>query len=118
MVEQVDNFVSHKYGKFKNSQVKYYKEKLRKKIFWLILYTDEKTKKDFENIDVIKFHENLISEISSCNELLFYPKDFVEVINSLEQALCVLESDKFDFVQYKKLVFDAGAILKRMEVGD
>lgn len=114
----MDNLISHKYGKFKISQVKYYQKKLRKKIFWLILYTDDNTKGNFGNIDVVKYHENLLFEISSCNELFLYPKDFVEIINFLEAALLVLKEDDFDFNKYKKLVFDAGATLKRMRVGE
>lgn len=83
----MDNLVPHKYGEFKISQINYYKQKLRKKLFWLVLYTDKNTKKDFENIDVVKYHKNLLFEISNCNKLLLYPKDFVEIINSLECAL-------------------------------
>ena len=114
----MDNMVTHKYGEFKQEQTEYYQNKLRKKIFWLVLYTDKNTKDDFENIDVVKYHENLLSEISSYNELLFYPKDFVEIINTLEQALSILKSDNFDFIRYKKLVFDAGALMQRLKVGD
>ena len=114
----MDKMVSHKYGEFKQEQTEYYQNKLRKKIFWLVLYTDKNTKDDFENIDVVKYHENLLSEISSYNELLFYPKDFVEIINTLEQALSILKSDNFDFIRYKKLVFDAGASIQRLKVGD
>lgn len=118
MVKQMDNFVSHKYGIFKESQIEYYQEKLRKKIFWLVLYTDKNTKADFDEIDVVKYHEDLLFEISRYNELLLYPEDFVEIINALESALYILKSDRFNFRKYKKLVFDAGALLKRMKVGD
>ena len=118
MVELMDKMVTHKYGEFKQEQTEYYQNKLRKKIFWLVLYTDKNKKDDFENIDVVKYHENLLSEISSYNELLFYPKDFVEIINTLEQALSILKSDNFDFIRYKKLVFDAGALMQRLKVGD
>lgn len=114
----MDKFVSHKYGRFTQQQVDYYTEKLRKKIFWLVLYTDENTKEDFRNVDVVKYHKDLIFEISGYNKLLKYPKDFVEIINSLNCALTMLQSDNFDFKEYKRLVFDAGALLKRMEVGD
>lgn len=114
----MDKMIHHKYGTFKNVQTDYYQEKLQKKIFWLILYTDEKTKNDFDNVDVINYHENLLNEISSYNELLYFPKDFVEVINSLESALNILKSKKFNFKKYRKLVLDAGALLKRMKVGD
>ena len=110
--------VSHKYGEFKQEQTEYYQQKLRKKIFWLVLYTAKNTKEDFENIDVIKYHENLLFEISNYNKLLLYPKDFVEIINTLESALTILKSDDLDFVKYKKLIFDAGALMQRLKVGD
>ena len=97
MVDLMYNLVPHKYGEFKISQIDYYKQKLRKKIFWLVLYTDKNTKEDFENIDVVKYHKNLLFEISNCNKLLLYPKDFVEIINCLECALTVLQSEEFDF---------------------
>ena len=114
----MDKMVSHKYGEFKQEQTEYYQNKLRKKIFWLVLYTDNNTKDDFENIYVVKYHENLLFEISNYNALLFYPKDFVEIINILESALTILKSDEFDFARYKKLVFDAGALMQRLKVGD
>ena len=113
----MDKMVPHKYGKFKESQVEYYKQKFRKKIFWLILYTDKRTNQNYQDIDVKQFHENLIFEISNCNELLLYPKNFVEIINRLESALKVLTSEEFDFRKYKKLVFDAGALIESVEVG-
>ena len=106
----MDKFITHKYGEFKESQVDYYKQNYERKYFgWC--YT-------LIRIDVVEYHKNLLSEISSCNQLLLYPKDFVEIVNSLESALTVLESDEFDFKKYKKLVFDAGALLQRMKVGD
>lgn len=118
MVNQMDKMITHKYGEFKNAQIDYYQEKLRKKIFWLILYTDSKTKNDFDNIDVVKYHENLLLEISSYNGLLDFPDDFVEIVNSLESALNILKSKDFNFYKYRKLVLDAGALLERMKVGD
>ena len=34
MVNQMDKMIPHKYGKFKECQVDYYKDKLRKKIYF------------------------------------------------------------------------------------
>ena len=87
MVELMNKMASHKYGEFKQEQTDYYQNKLRKKIFWLVLYTDKNTKDDFENIDVVKYHENLLFEISNYNALLFYPNDFVEIINTLSERM-------------------------------
>lgn len=113
---QMDN-VKHKYGEFKPNQVEYYQQKLRRKLFWLILYTDENTNQDFKNVDVVKYHEHLLFEISNYNKLLLYPKNFSEIINTLDSALSILKSDHFDFLRYKKLVFDAGDLLIN-KVGD
>lgn len=112
----MDN-IKHKYGEFKPDQVEYYQQKLRKKLFWLILYTDENTNQDFKNVDVVKYHEHLLFEISNYNKLLLYPKNFSEIINTLDSALSILKSDHFDFYRYKKLVFDAGDLLIN-KVGD
>lgn len=114
----MNQYVTHEYGKFKLDQVEYYQTKLRKKIFWLVLYTDKNTKEDFSNVDVVKYHESLLFEISSLNKLLLYPKDFVEIINTLDSALTILKSDHFSFLKYKKLVLDAGALMQRLKVGD
>lgn len=114
----MDSIVLHKYGKFRKSQVEYYKNKLRKKIFWLILYTDENTNKNFISVDVVKYHKNLLCEISSYNELLLYQNDFVEIVNKLEEALNILQLDTFNFQEYKKLVLDAGALMNNLKVGE
>ncbi len=114
----MSKLVPHKYGVFTSNQIEYYQEKLRKKLFWLILYTDEETKDEFKNVDVLKYHKDLLFEISSYNALLLYPENFTEIINSLETALGVLESNHFNFKRYKRLVFDAGAKLQQLKVGD
>lgn len=113
----MDN-VKHKYGEFKPNQVEYYQKKLRKKLFWLILYTDEETNQDFKNVDVVKYHERLLFEISNYNKLMLYPENFSEVINTLDSALSILKSDHFDFSRYKQLVFDTGDLLINKKVGD
>lgn len=118
LVRPVSNLVEYKYGTFKPDQVEYYKKRLRKKIFWLILYTDRNTNEDFNNVDVVKYHENLLFEIASLNKLLLYPDNYVEVINTLESALNILKSDHFNFHQYKKLVFNAGDLMEQIKVGD
>ena len=114
----MDNRIIHKYGSFKKEQVEDYITKIRKKIFWLILYTDPETKSAYEDIDVHGYHENLMYELSGLNSLLFYPKELVEILSLLESALHMLESDSFYFRKYRRLVFDAGALVKDMEVGD
>lgn len=118
MVAEMDNFIKHKYGEFKEYQVRDYQRKLRKKIYWLVLYTDKATRDDFRDVNVVRCHENLMFEISRYNELLFYPKNFVEIISNLESALYILKSGHFNFQKYKHFVLHAGALLDELEAGE
>lgn len=110
--------IDHKYGTFSYPQIDEYKTKMRKKIFWLVLYTDENTNQDYKHVDVVQYQENLMSQLAGLNSLLSYPVELVEMLSILEEALAVLKSDDFNFKRYKKLVFDAGAIIQHMKVGD
>ena len=46
------------YGHFDDLQIEEYKEKLHKEMFWLLLYTDPKTKDEFKNVDFEKSCRN------------------------------------------------------------
>lgn len=107
--------IKHKYGEFTEKQILEEKNKLRKSIFWLILYTDPKTRDKYTYIDPVRYHENLMKRISGFNSLLMSSTDIVEILTILEAALIELKKDDFNFTIYRKLVFDAGALLK---VGD
>lgn len=104
--------VKHKYGKFTEQQILEEKNKLRKSIFWLILYTDPETKNEYPYTNPINYHKNLMKRISGLNSLLMSSTDMVKVLSLLEAALMELEKENFDFKTYRKLVFDAGALLK------
>lgn len=110
--------ISHKYGKFNNEQFADYKKRMRKKIFWLIIYTDPKTNNDYKNVDVVMYHKKLIEQLSGLNSLLFYPSGMVDILCALEYALEILNKEEFDFKHYRKLVLDAGAMVDRLKVGD
>ena len=113
----MDNLISFEYGECTVHQVEFYKTKLKKKIFWLIIYTDPNTNEPYKDFDVKKFHKNLIEEFSSFNSMFDFPDDFLEIVNCLNEAFDILESDNFDFQKYRKLVLDAGALVKSMKVG-
>lgn len=114
----MDNLISFKYGECTKHQLEFYRTKLQKKIFWLLIYTDPNTCKPYKDFDILHYHKNLISEFSSLNSMFKFPDDFLEIVNRLNGALTILDSDTFDFQKYRKLVLDAGALLKSMKVGD
>lgn len=118
MVNLMGKLIPFEYGECTEHQLDFYKRKLQKKIFWLIIYTDLNTCEPYKDFDVLRFHKNLIEEFSSFNSIFDFPDDFLEVVNCLNEALIILESEHFDFKKYRKLVLDAGALLKSMEVGD
>lgn len=110
--------IKHKYGTFDESQLETYKTKMQKKIFWLVLYTDEQTKYDFINVDVEKYHIKCMEQLSGLNSLFGYPTDIVDILITLEMAFSVLQDrNGFDFAKYRKLILDAGAMIKRLKVG-
>ena len=110
--------ISHKYGTFDDKQFVNYKNRMRKKIFWLIIYTDPKTNKDYKNVDVAMYHKKLMEQLSGLNSLLFYPSRMIDILCALEYAFEILNKEEFDFKHYRKLVLDAGAMVDRLEVGD
>lgn len=114
----MDKYISQKYGKFSKEQIDFYKEKMQKKIFWLILYTDKKTNEEYKDVDVVKYHKYIMNQLSGFNSIMMYPNELVEILSIMELALKILESDYFDFPKYRKLIFDAGALIKNMKVGD
>lgn len=103
--------IKHKYGEVTSKQIESYKTKLRKKLFWLIIYKDENTNKDYKNVDVESYQINLMKQMDGFNSIMNYPSDMVDVMSILEAALIELCKDNFDFNTYKKLVFDAGSLI-------
>ena len=109
--------INHRYGTFNSNQFESFKTKMRKKIFWLILYTDERTNTNYKNINVKEYQKNLMKQISAFNSLLFYPDEMVDIINNLEAARLELEKSDFNFKTYKKFVLDAGDYMLALKVG-
>lgn len=111
--------VKYKYGTFDEQQIDFYKTRFQKKIFWLILYTDENTRHDFGNIDVEKYHVKCMEQLAGFNSLFGYSPDMVDILVTLECALNVLQDhDGFDFTKYRKLILDAGGMVKRLRIGE
>lgn len=110
--------IEHKYGEFTKTQLDEYKEKLHKKMFWLLLYKDPKTKDKFPEMDDTGFKsyfEFLMKEIDGLNELLFYPEQIVEILSLLMAAWLETLKDEFDYQAYRKLVLDAHHLVDKIK---
>lgn len=110
--------INHKYGTFDVTQFNKYKDRMKKKIFWLIIYTDPETNEPYKNVDVTTYHKHIMEQISGLSSLLFHSSKIVDILCTLETAFSILNKEKFDFQSYRKLVLDAGAMMDRLKVGD
>lgn len=110
--------IEHKYGKFTKEQIEYYKTKLRKKLFWLIIYTDKRTNQEYQDVNVESYQTNLMRQIDGFNSILYYPNEIVDIMATLEAARIELKKEEFNFPAYKKLIFDAGSMIDNLKVGD
>ena len=109
--------VKHKYGTFEKGQISATKEKLRKKIYFLLLIADPSTADNYD-VDVVAAFKNVQHVLDGYNSLVGYPKEVVTVASLLEKAMLNYQED-FDFQLYRKLVLDAGReVLNIKEVDD
>lgn len=107
----------YKYGEFSSNQIAQTKEYMRKRIFFLLLIVDPKTKDEYENVNVKEAFECELKKLGGLNSILFYPPELVRIIALLEAALNELSSPTFNWNKYRKLVLDAGnEVLKIKEV--
>ena len=108
---------TYKYGKFDDNQVLNAKNDMRKRIFFLLLCVDPKTKDNYTNININDAFEGTLTEFGGLCELLDNPPQFVHIMSLLEAALLEYNSENFNFRVYRKLVLDAGnEVLKIEEV--
>lgn len=105
-----------KYGYYSSTQISSIKKSIQKSIFYLLLYVDPQTRDQYPDIDVNKAFQSLQFRINGLNSILLEPPELVATMGYLESAQQILNSD-FDFINYRKLILDAGAeIMKVKEV--
>ena len=112
-----DNIIKHRYGAFAEKQFDEYKKLLHKKLFWLLIYKDPKTKDDFPDVDKQAYEQyfrNVMREIDGMNSLLFYPVEVCSMMSILESALHETQKDNFDYKPYRKLILDAHALIDKI----
>lgn len=110
--------IEHRYGEFTETQLDEYKKKLHDKMFWLLLYKDPKTKDKYPEMDdenFKKYFEFLMKEIAGLNELLFRPKEIVEILSMLMAAWLETLKEEFDYQSYRKLILDAHHLVDKIK---
>lgn len=110
--------MNYLYGKFSKEQIAEFKDKLHKKLFWLLLYKDPKTAQNYKNVDFKKYFINLMKEIDGLNELLFYPTPIIEICCKLQAAYKESCNEQFDYQAYRKFVLDAHNLVDKIDEGD
>lgn len=106
-----------KYGDLNEEQLDRYREKLHKKLFWLLLYKDPETKDDFEYVDFDSYFSTLMRELNGLNALLLYPAGLPELLSVLQAAYDESTKQLFNYRVYRKLVLDSHALLDRINWG-
>ena len=105
--------IDTKYGAITEAQLESYKVMIHKKLFWLLLYKDPKTKDQWD-INFDKYFTNLMGELDGLNALLCYPSVMIRIMGLLESAGLETMKATFDFKQYRKYVLDAQALIDKI----
>ena len=111
------DIIHYTYGDFIGLQIKEIKEKMRKQIFFLLVIVDPKTSKDYKNIDAGSAIEDVLKTYGSLNNLLGYPKEFVDVMVLLNAAFLEYQkgTEDFNWSLYRKHILDAGAAVAEIK---
>ena len=106
--------MKYKYGEFSFNQVSDVKRLLRKKIFFLLLIVDPKTKHRYQKVNVEAAFTDVLNLIGGLNSLLDYPAKFVSISSLLERGRTMYGADDFDFNEYRKVILDAGSLVEEV----
>lgn len=107
-----------KYGDITNHQFTSTKSFLQKSIFYLLLYVDPNECIKYQDVDVNKAFQHVFDQLIGFNKILFEPPEIPIVMNCLETALEIYNSEAFDWKHYRKLILDAGAKIMEVKEGD
>lgn len=106
--------MQHLYGSFSDQQIKEYKIKMHKEMFWLLLYKDPKTKDQFKNTNYEKYFIGLMKKLDGLNTLLFCPVEIVSISSLLQAAYNETKKEEFDYQSYRKLILDAHSLVDKI----
>lgn len=104
------------YGKFSEKQLQVYSELMHSEVHKLLLYKDKNvTQKIFDSDkDFHNYFTNLLFRFGGLNELFHCPIQMVALMATLKAAFELVDSEKFDYYQYRRLILDAHAYITDM----
>lgn len=106
--------MQHLYGNFSEQQIKEYKIKMHKEMFWLLLYKDPETKDQFKNTNYEKYFIGLMKKLDGLNTLLLCPVEVVSILSLLQAAYNETKKEEFDYQSYRKLILDAHSLVDKI----
>ena len=107
-----------KHGNLPSHQIASVKLYLQKSIFYLLLYVDPNERIKYSQVDVNKAFQNVFDQLVGFNKILFEPPEILLVLNILETAQDLYNSENFSFPRYRKLILDAGSRIMDVKEGD
>lgn len=108
--------MNYLYGKFSREQIQLNSRLMHSEVHKLLLYKDKNIKqKIFENDeDFLNYFHNLLCRFGGLNELLCCPVEMVGLMATLQAANDLVRSDSFDYCEYRRLILDAHAYIKKI----
>lgn len=108
--------MKHIYGTFSDSQLKENSKIMHSEIHKLLLFKDKNlNQKIFDSeSDFKNYFSNLMYRFSGYNELFNCPVQMVALLATLQSAYDMVNSENFDFVEYRRLILDAHGYIKSM----
>ena len=102
---------------FNEKQYYEYRDRLHKKMFWLLLYKDPETRDEYSEVNFNRYFKFLMKELDGLNELLSHPSFLLETMSLLQAAYNETVNDPFDYTNYRKLVLDSHNVLDKVFEG-
>ncbi len=109
-------FMKYLYGEFNEGQMQLNAKMMHSEVHKLLLYKDEKVNQEiFSNDDdFIIYFKNLLYRFGGLNELLGCPVQMVALLSTLQSAYDLVQSSKFNYCEYRRLILNAHNYIKRI----
>ncbi len=108
--------MTYKYGNFTKQQIKDKSKIMHSEVHKLLLYKDKNVSQEIFTDDVafLSYFSNLLKRFGGLNELLGCPSEMVDFMSTLEAAYKMVQSNDYNFCEYRRLILDAHGFIKDM----